>query len=45
MKRRMASRSSVTLVKMPRRRVRRSNWPKQVSTALSHEALVGVKCR
>ena len=35
MKRRMASRSSVTLVKVPRRRARRSNWPNQVSTALS----------
>ena len=24
---------------------RRCNWPNQVSTALSHDALVGVKCR
>ena len=45
MKWRTASRNSVTLVKMPRRRARRSNWPNQVSTSLSHDALVGVKCR
>ena len=42
MKWRMAARSSVTRVKMPRRRARRSNWPHQVSTALSHDPLVGV---
>ena len=40
----MASRSSVTLVKIPRRRARRSNWSNQVSTALSNGALVGVNC-
>ena len=45
MKTRMVSRSSVTLVKTPRRSPPRSNLPNQVSTALSHEALVGVKCR
>ena len=45
MKTRMAFRSSVTPVNTPRRRARRSNWPNQVSTALSHDALVGVKCR
>ncbi len=45
MKARMVSRSSATLVKTPRRSARRSNWPNHVSTALSHDALVGVKCR
>ena len=45
MKRRISSRGSLTLVKTPRLRARRSNWPNQVSTALSQDALVGVKCR
>ena len=45
MKRRISSRSSLTLVMTPRRSERRSNCPSQVSTALIHDALVGVKRR
>ena len=45
MKRRISSRSSLTLVKTPRLRARCTNWPNQVSTALSRDALIGVKCR
>ena len=44
MKARMVSRGSVTLVKTTRRSARRSKGPSHVSTALSHDALVGVKC-
>ena len=44
-KRRISSRSSLTLLKTARLRARRSNCANQVSTALSHDALVGVKCR
>ena len=45
MKRRISSRSSLTLVKASRLSERRSKCPNQVSAALSHDALVGVKCR
>src|SRR5258705_223685 len=44
MKRRSSLRRSLTLVNEPRRTARRSSWPNHPSTALSQEALVGVKC-
>jgi hypothetical protein len=44
MKRRSSLRRSLTLVNEPRRIARRSSWPNHPSTALSQEALVGVKC-
>src|SRR5207302_8298843 len=44
MKRRSSLRRSLTLVNEPRRTARRSSWANHPSTALSQEALVGVKC-
>lgn len=44
MKRWISLRSSSTLVKTPRWMARRSRDENQLSTALSQEALVGVKC-
>jgi len=44
MNRRISSRSSLTDVKTPRCRARRSSDENQLSTAFIHDSLVGVKC-
>ena len=45
MKRRMASMSSLTESKLPRRMAWRVMIPKKISTRLSQDPEVGVKCR
>ena len=45
MNRRSSARRSLTLVNEPRRTARRSSWANHPSTALSQDALVGVKCK